>query len=189
MPRAGLNTDNLVATAAALSDTIGFEHTSLAELARHVGVRLPSLYAHLRNAEELRHRVALYALDRLATAVAEAIAGRSGRDAILALADAHRAFAAAHPGQFEAARQPLPPHLAAESGGARISRMTRAALRDYHLGEPAETHAVRLLGSFLLGFTTLEAAGGFAHSGPPPDLSWTASLDAIDRLLRAWPAT
>ena len=178
-----------MATAAALSDKIGFEHTSLAVLARHVGVRLPSLYAHVQNAEDLRHRVALYALDRLATVVAEAIAGRSGRDAIIALADAHRAFADAHPGQFEAARHPLPPHLAADSGGASISRMTRAALRDYQLGEPAETHAVRLLGSFLLGFTTLEAAGGFARSNPPPDLSWTASLDALDRLLRTWPTT
>lgn len=189
MPRAGLTSDSLVASAAGLADSIGFEHTSLAALARHVGVRLPSLYAHLKSAEDLRTRLALFALDRLAAAVTDAVAGRSGRDALIALAESHRTFAAAHPGQFEAARVPLPPALAAGGGGARISAMTRAALRDYRLGEPAETHAIRLIGSFLLGFTTLEAAGGFAHSSPASDQSWTASLDAIDRLLRTWPAT
>ena len=57
--------------------------------------------------------------------------------------------------------------------------MTRAILRGYHLPEPDETDAVRLLHSTFHGFTTLEAAGGFRHTpatptspGPGP---WTPS--------------
>lgn len=187
MARAGLTTEALVAAAATMADEIGYEQTTLAALARRFGVRLPSLYAHLRSAEHLRTLLGLHALALLAADVTDAIAGRAGRDALFALANAHRAFAAAHPGLFEATHVPLSAADAAASGGARISRMMRAALRDYALGEPNETHAVRLLGSVLLGFTTLEAAASFAHSSPAPDESWTATLEALDQMLRHWP--
>ena len=38
------------------------------------------------------------------------------------------------------------------SAGPRHARLLRSVLRDYDLGEPDETHAVRLLGSLLHGF-------------------------------------
>ena len=66
--------------------------------------------------------------------------------------------------------------------------MTRAILRGYHLSEPEETHAVRLIGSVFHGFATLELEGGFSHSLPDSQESWSRTLEALDALLRHWPA-
>nr|MDT0526993.1 TetR family transcriptional regulator [Streptomyces sp. DSM 41633] len=38
------------------------------------------------------------------------------------------------------------------------------------------------------GYVGLEAAGGFSHSAPSSQESWTEILNALDALLRNWPA-
>ncbi|CAM5624730.1 hypothetical protein SGRI78S_02928 [Streptomyces griseus subsp. griseus] len=49
---------------------------------------------------------------------------------------------------------------------------------------------MRLLGSVFSGYVRLETAGGFRHSSPDlPGESWTEILDALDSLLRNWPAS
>jgi hypothetical protein len=47
---------------------------------------------------------------------------------------------------------------------------------------------VRLLGSVVNGYIRLEAGGSFDHSPPDPGQSWSRILDALDALLRGWPA-
>ena len=66
--------------------------------------------------------------------------------------------------------------------------MTRAMLRGYDLSGPDQTHAVRLLGSVFHGYVSLELAGGFDHSAPDPEETWSRILDALDALLRSWPS-
>lgn len=63
----------------------------------------------------------------------------------------------------------------------------RAVLRGYDLDEPAQTDAVRLLGSVIHGYATLELAGTFSYSAPDSGDSWPRILDALDSLLRNWP--
>ncbi|MFF5772108.1 TetR/AcrR family transcriptional regulator [Streptomyces californicus] len=188
MARAGLDAESVVRAGAELADEIGFEHVTPSELARTLGVRTASLYSHVRNAHDLRTRIALLALEELADEASAAIAGRAGRDALGAFADAYRDYALRHPGRFAAARYRLDPETAAASAAPRHSRLTRAILRGYDLDEARETHAVRLLGGFFTGYVQLEAAGGFSHSSPDPQESWTEILDALDSLLRNWPA-
>lgn len=187
MVRAGLTLERLIEAGARLADEAGLDAVTPSALARHFNVRVASLYSHVDGASALKAGIALHALDRLAERVAVAVAGRSGKEALFALADAHRDFARAHPGLFAAARHPLDGEAAARSGGARIAQATRAVLRGYRLGEPAETHAVRLLGSVFLGFSTLELAGGFQHSQPSSQASWQAALEALHAMLCAWP--
>jgi hypothetical protein len=67
--------------------------------------------------------------------------------------------------------------------------MTRAILRGYDLGEPDDTHAVRMLGSVFHGYVSLELAGSFDHSPPRSEETWQRVLDALDALLRNWPST
>ncbi|AZM58302.1 MULTISPECIES: TetR/AcrR family transcriptional regulator [unclassified Streptomyces] len=188
MARAGLTTERLVEAGADLADEIGFEHTTPSELARRFGVRTASLYSHVRNAHDLKTRIALLALEELADRVSVAVAGRAGKDALTAFADAYRDYAREHPGRFAATRFPLDPETAASSAGVRHAQMSRAILRGYDLAEPQQTHAVRLLGSVFSGFVGLEGAGGFSHSSPDPQESWTEILNALDTLLRTWPA-
>ncbi|WP_432138150.1 MULTISPECIES: TetR/AcrR family transcriptional regulator [unclassified Streptomyces] len=189
MARIGLTTERLVLAGADLADEIGFEGVTPAELARRLGVRTASLYSHVKSAHDLKTRIALRALEELADRVSNAVAGRAGREALTAFADAYRDYALQHPGRFAAARFRLDPETAAASAGVRHAQMTRALLRGYHLAEPHQTHAVRLLGSVFGGFVALEAAGGFSHSAPDAQESWTEILTALDGLLRTWPTT
>lgn len=184
--RAGLTPERVTEVGADLADEIGFDAVTISEVARRTGVKVASLYAHVAGSEDLRTRIALLGLVEMADRAAAALAGRSGRDALVALGGVYRDYAREHPGRYAAARLPLEPETAAASAGPRHARLTRAVLHGYGLAEPDETHAVRLLGSVFHGFTSLELAGGFAHSEPSSEESWLRVLDGIDELLSTW---
>lgn len=186
MARAGLTTGILVQAGADLADTIGFSAVTLTELARRFDVKVASLYSHVKNSEDLRQKISLLALGRLADGCDEAIAGRAGKAALVALANAVRDFALKHPGLFEACRQPPAGPFDEAHGGVRMSNSMRAMLRGYALTDDNCTHARRLLGSFFLGFTMLERSGAFSYSVPDSDESWTRTLDFLDMTFRNW---
>ncbi|MER5278110.1 TetR-like C-terminal domain-containing protein [Streptomyces sp. NPDC002809] len=188
MVRAGLTPDRLAQAGAELADEVGFEQVTVSALARRFDVKVASLYSHLKNSHDLRTRIALLALEELADRGAAALAGRAGKDALSAFADVYRDYAREHPGRYAAAQYRLDPEAAAASAGGRHARMTRAILRGYDLTEPDQTHAVRLLGSVFHGYVSLELQGGFSHSAPDSQESWTRVKDALDALLRNWPA-
>lgn len=185
MARAGLTPEVLTRAGAELADEVGFEQVTVTELARRFDVKVASLYSHVKSSHDLKVRIALLALDELADRAADALAGRSGRDALAAFADAYRGYAREHPGRYDAARLRLDPQTAATSAAPQHARLTRALLRGYHLPEPDQTHAVRMLGGLLHGYITLEAAGGYAHTPVDPQDSWTWIIDSLDALLRA----
>ncbi|BBC30270.1 Transcriptional regulator, TetR family [Streptomyces graminofaciens] len=187
MVRVGLTTERLVQAGAELADEVGFEQVTVSALARRFDVKVASLYAHVKNSHDLKTRIALLALEELADRGAVALAGRAGKDALAALANVYRDYAHEHPGRATAARLRLDPETAAAGAGVRHARMTRAILRGYDLSEPDQTHAVRLLGSFFHGYVSLELGGGFSHSLPESEETWTRMLDALDALLRNWP--
>lgn len=189
MARAGLTPDRVTLAAADLADEVGFENVTVSALARHFGVKDASLYSHIRNARDLRSRVALLALSELADRAAAALAGRAGRDALVAFATTYRDYARAHPGRYAATQQELPELPASTAVARRHADLTRALLRGYDLPEPAQTDALRLLHSTCHGYVTLETAGGFRHHPRDVDASWAAALDALDTALRHWPST
>lgn len=188
MPRAGLTRERIIDAAADLADQNGFDALTLAELARLFGVRLASLYSHLANSEDLKTGVALLAMAQLAVRTEEAIAGRSGKDALVAFANANRDFARENPGLFQAARYPLDGAAAAKSSGPRLAAISLAVLRGYDLDEASRIHAVRLIGAFVLGFSLLEGAGSFDHRAPEPSTSWDRGLAGLDALISSWSA-
>jgi hypothetical protein len=152
-------------------------------------VKDASLYAHVRGLADLRGRIALLGADEKTLLIAEATAGRSGKDALVAFADAWREYAHRHPGRYTATQIPIAidPELAARARGPRRAvELTYGMLRGYGLAEPDLTDAVRLLRSTFHGFVALEAAGGFAHRRAPQD-SWVRALDALHTLLEHWP--
>jgi AcrR family transcriptional regulator len=186
MARAGVTVERLTLAAAELADEIGFDQVTVSAVARRFGVTVPSLYSHVRNIDELRVNVALLALAEMADRVAEVIAGRAGRDALVAFAGAYRDYAREHPGRYTAARLRLDYETAAASAAVRHAHMSRALLRAYRLPEGEEDHAVRMLGSALHGFVNLEAAGGFDLSGDV-EASWFRMLEVLDFALENWP--
>ena len=180
--------DGLTAVAADLADQVGFENVTVSALARHFGVRGASLYSHIRNLAELRSLVAAQAIGELADQVALAVAGRSGRSALVAFAHAHRDYARQYPGRYAATQLELDEPAAPVAAAARrYSDLSRVVLRGYRLPEPDQTDALRMLGATLHGYVTLEASGGFRHHPRPTEASWERTLDALDAVLGAWP--
>ncbi len=184
MARAGLTPERLTRAGAELADEVGFDQVTVSALARRFEVKVASLYSHLKNSQDLRTRIALFALEELADRVADAVAGRAGKDALAAFANAYRDYAREHPGRYDAARLRLDPETAAASAGVRHSQMTRAILRGYDLAEPDQTHAVRMLGAMFHGYVSLEMAGSFRHTAVDSQESWRWVLDSLDALLR-----
>jgi AcrR family transcriptional regulator len=187
MARPGLTVERLTLAAAEMADAIGFENVTVSALARRFGVKDASLYFHLRSARDLRVQMAMLALQEMADRAADALAGRAGKDALVAFANAYRDYAIRHPGRYAAAQLQLDRETAEASAARRHAEMTRAILRGYQLAEPDQTDAVRLLHSTFHGYVSLERAGGFRHTPRTTDTTWSRTLDALDALLRNWP--
>ncbi|MEV4506314.1 TetR/AcrR family transcriptional regulator [Streptomyces klenkii] len=189
MVRAGLTAERVTIAGAELADDVGLDQVTMSQVARRLGVKDASLYTHVRSLEDLRGRIALLAADEKTIRIAEATAGRAGKDALIAFANAWREYAHEHPGRYTATQTPIQidPALAAEAPGPRRAvELTYGMLRGYGLAEPDLTDAVRLLRSTFHGFVALEAAGGFAHERSPQQ-SWIRALDALHALLEHWP--
>ncbi|MFD9093715.1 TetR/AcrR family transcriptional regulator [Streptomyces collinus] len=187
MVRAGLTVERLVVGAAELADEVGFEKVSVSALARRFGVKDASLYSHVRGLEELRTRLALHAGGELIDEIAEAVAGRAGKDALVAFAGAYRAYALRHPGRYAATQIRIDQALIADSPALRrTAEITYGMLRAYGLREPDLTDAVRLLRSTFHGYCVLESTGGFgADRGV--QASWDKAVDALHLALTHWP--
>ncbi|WNZ07873.1 WHG domain-containing protein [Streptomyces sp. 11x1] len=187
MARAGLTVDRVVEAAADLADEIGFEKVTLSALARHFGVKDASLYSHVKNLQDLRTRVALLAGGEMIDRIAEAVAGRAGRDALAAFAGAYREYALDHPGRYAATQLPVDQVLVTDSPALRrTAEITYGMLRAYGLDEPDLTDAVRLLRSTFHGYCALEAGGGFG-AARDVGLSWDKAVEALHVALTHWP--
>jgi AcrR family transcriptional regulator len=189
VPRQGLTTERVTAAAADLADSRGLDRLTVAAVARHFGVADASLYGHVRSREALLHQVAVRAAAAFAERLALAVAGRSGHQALIGFADAYRAFAVAHPGQYAATHLQLPSEVGRNSAGhLHMIELSYATLRGYEIQEPELTDAIRFVRSTLHGFAALETAHGFGHPRAL-DTSWTRVVDAIHAALANWPTT
>lgn len=159
MPRAGLSREAVVRLALELVDDggpDGFTQLTLAKVASRAGVATPSLYKHVGSLAALRREVSVVAVRELTAAGAAATVGRSGADAVRALAHAWRAYAVAHPGRYAATQVGPDPEAAAES-----VQVAAAALRGFALPDEHLVDAVRAARSAVHGFVMLELGGGF----------------------------
>lgn len=179
MPRAGLAASSVTEAGAQLADEVGFDQLSMGLLADRLGVKTPSLYKHVGSRADLAHRVAVLAMTELGDAVRDATQGRAGRDALIAAAQAWRAFVKQHPGRYAAANaarvsgpdDPLVP------ASARLLASLAAVLHGYQLNPAQEIHALRMLRSALHGFVTLEVTGGFQIDADVEDsFTWMVAL-------------
>lgn len=183
MSRAGLTPERVVEVAAELMDTAGAAPLSLAAVAERLGVRPPSLYSHVGGLEELRRAVGLGALARLSEACRAASMGRSGDEALRAIAHAYRTIARAHPGTYALTQVAHPDDGDWQEASARVLEPITAALRERDLSRTEAIHAVRTLRSALHGFVLLEIGGGFGL-----DVSTKASFERlVDAVLRGLP--
>lgn len=160
--RMGLNKAKVVEAAAKLIDEEGLEQLTPGRLAERLNVKTPSLYNHVAGLPGLRHDLALYCLRDLYDRVTRATIGKSGPDAVLALADAFRAYARQTPGRYALTSQAPPPgDPEVQAAAAQVVEVVLAVLAPFKLSEEDAIHAIRGLRSIVQGFISLELAGGF----------------------------
>jgi AcrR family transcriptional regulator len=181
MPRAGLDTEAVVSAAASLADRQGLPALTLARLAAELGVRAPSLYAHVDGLDDLRRRVAARGLAELADAMQVVAAGRAGQAALAAVAEAYRAYAAQHPGIYAAMQRAA--DVRDEPAAHRLVGVMVAVLRGYGMEGDDAIHGTRIIRSGLHGFVTLEAQDGFGLALELDD-SFARLVSTLDRGLR-----
>lgn len=158
MPRAGLSTAKVVRRAAELADELGYDHLTLAVVAADFGVRVPSLYKHVGGLDQMRCEVAIVGGTELASAIADAAAGRVGAEALVALAQAYRRVARHHPGRVQAyLRYPLGARDAFVSSG--VVTVLAQALREAGVAERDLDAAAVAVRATLRGFVLMETTG------------------------------
>jgi AcrR family transcriptional regulator len=167
MPRAGLTAADVVQAAADIADERGYQQLTIGLVAARLGIRAPSVYKHVSGLAELQHQLATRAMAELGDAVAAAVAGRAGRDALAGLARACRDYVAAHPGRYAATvgagfAGPGDPLLAAST---RVIELIAAVLRGYDIPEPDLVHAIRTVRCVLHGWCMLQLTNAFQWSG------------------------
>jgi AcrR family transcriptional regulator len=175
MPRAGLNTAEVVASGADLADEAGIRSVSLAALAGRLGVKAPALYKHVDSIGDLQHRIATLAMTELGDVLRDALQGKSGADAISALFTALQSYIAEHPGRYYATSSAQlqgrdDPLLAATT---RVIVSIRAVLFGYGIQPDEVDHAIRMLYCMIHGYALLQAADAFQWSNDPDEsVAW-----------------
>ncbi len=178
MPRAGLNTDRVVAEAMELADEAGLDQLTLAALAVRLGVRQPSLYKHVASLDALRRLISMRGKIEVAEVLSQAAIGRARDDALVAMAHAWRAWARDHPGRYQAAERGAAPGDAEHDAVSRRTiAVVAAVMAGYGLDGEDAIDAIRAYRAALHGFCSLEATNGFA---------FPYSIDrSFDRLVHA----
>ena len=168
MPRVGLDRAAVVAAAARVADAEGLAAVTLARVAGDLGVRPPSLYNHVDGLYGLLHDLAVHAVRLLDGVVRDAAVGRAGADALVAIADACRAFAVRHPGLHAlTVRAPAPGDEELAAVSESVVAVFLAVLRAQGIEGDDAIHRTRALRAAVFGFATLESGGGF---GIPVDV-------------------
>ena len=164
-PRSGLDKVTVIQTAAALVNAEGVEALTLGRLARELGIQTPSLYNHIDGLPGLQRELALLNARQLGECLGSAAVGKSGPQALRAVAGAFRDYIKKNPGVYLSSlrsslkRTPIDPEIG--EAEARVVEIVLAVLAAFNLQREDAIHAVRGLRSLVHGFTTLEIAGGF----------------------------
>jgi AcrR family transcriptional regulator len=147
-----LDRHTLIAAAAELADTNGWNELTMSKVAEMVNRHVSSLYSHVDDLDALRREVALLAVTEIGDVVWEASIGRSGADALAAIAEAERNFARLHPGRMAALRS----HLGVDDSefkdrAMRIALPIRTVLASFGLNEQQVAIAHRVFSATVRG--------------------------------------
>ncbi|RDU36764.1 TetR family transcriptional regulator [Neobacillus piezotolerans] len=161
-PKTSLDMETIIRTAADLADRKGFGDVTLANLAKELNIKSPSLYNHVDGLPGLKKQLAIYGINNLYQALEDAKENFSKKDVVLALSIGYVGFARKHPGVYEATfNAPDPSDSEVQDAGSKIVGLVLDSLGAFGLEKEEALHAVRGLRSLIHGFCSLEQKGGF----------------------------
>ncbi|MFD9679864.1 TetR/AcrR family transcriptional regulator [Rhodococcus sp. NPDC059969] len=167
--RTPVTRERVIAAAADLVDSKGADALVLSQLAETLDVRQSALYKHVDGVDDVQHQLSLLARNLLAEQLRAAAVGLSRDDAVMALADAWRAFVRAHPGLYAITdRYPTAPHPDLVSAVGEVVDVINKVIAGYGLSPDDSEQAAWSLRSALHGFCILESVEG-QPAGTDPD--------------------
>lgn len=156
--RVGLDRAAVVRAAIDIVDRDGVDALTMARLAASLGIRVPSLYAHVAGQTGLRRELWMWTVDDLGERLRESVMGRSGHEALAAFATAFRDYARAWPGRYQLTLSPPKPlDGAALDVGRRANSAFEAVIRSFGLTGEEAVHLGRAVRSSIHGFIGLES--------------------------------
>jgi len=161
--KAGVTLDQVVAVATDIADRDGLAEMSLRSVADELGIKTPSLYAHVAGLPGLRRELALHAAARVGAIMATPVTGEDTPSTLRRFAREYRRFALEHPGLYQSMLPAPRPGEDDELYAAMAEPV--GSLQQYLVagGVPREqtVHLIRALRSMVHGFVDLEMNDGF----------------------------
>jgi AcrR family transcriptional regulator len=174
----GLDRETVIEAAAQLADADGYATLTIAAVAARLGVRPPSLYAHVESLDALRRELELRYFVGIAAAGADVDLSGPADEALLALCRSRLAYTLAHPGLAEAAHRFAgdDPEIwaAVRTGTAPVATV----LRSFGLDEEEVEHWLRSIGAYVQGFAAMRR-GGMMLLPVDPDVSFELMVRSI----------
>jgi len=155
--RVGLDRAAVVQAAIDIVDAQGVDALTMARLAASLGIRVPSLYAHVPGQSGLRRELWMWTVRDLGDRLRESVMGRSGHEALSAFARAFRDYAHEFPGRYQLTLSPPDPlDDEALAVGRRANKAFDAVIRSYALTGDEAVHLGRAVRAAIHGFVGLE---------------------------------
>lgn len=151
----------IVETAIALIEEYGDAHLTLTGIAAELGVTQPALYKHIDGLDDIWRELGLVERRELSEALTRATIGRSGEDAVRALAVSWCTFARTRPGLYRVGgRWPVAGDQQLEAAVSDVARVIESALRGFDLDADQVSYGARALRSALHGYSSFELVTG-----------------------------
>ena len=156
----------LIAIALTLVEANGADALTIGAVAEAAGVRGPSLYKHFSDRTALLSAVTVATMQRLEAVLRDALAGRTSRARLVALATAYRQFARRSPHLYQLMYRP---EFADVPSVVEASRVSGQPLFEelQAAGVPPKRllNLSRMFVAFVHGFVSMEIVGAFRLGG------------------------
>jgi AcrR family transcriptional regulator len=155
----GVDHAAVIRAAVAVADEEGLANLTLTAVASRLGIRSPSLYAHVNGVDGLMRDLYLEAEHQLSEHLRSAVMGRTGREALFCVARTYRAFAKDHPGLYAATLHDPGTDDDILRANARTADALRITLESFDIRGSDNIMMFRAFWSAVHGFVMLEQTG------------------------------
>ena len=169
MPRnSRLNKTTVIIAAMELANSNGLDQLNLKDLAKKLNIKSPSLYNHINGLAELKKDLAVKAIKALVDKMKDETVGKSGPDALRAMARAYLEYVRENPGMVTLiAKAPDKENEEAMEIDQDFVRTGMAIMAGFNLEQTDSIHGLRAIRCAVHGFALLELEQGFGFAIDP----------------------
>lgn len=154
--------EEIIEVAILILDERGVDGVSLKEVAEILSIKTPSLYNHIKNRENLLALAAYVSLENFYQTLLLASVGVEKKEALLTMAGAYRQFVVDFPGQYELIqKQVYWENTEADKISNQVIGLLQKILASFNLPKGEQIHFIRLVRSYLHGFSSLTGKKSF----------------------------